>query len=993
MASKLSGWIEVAVGAALVAGTIFTGGALSPALASFLISAGSGVALSGIGSLIAGLGAVRGTGTMTRNPVKPWDVVYGRNRVPGTTVYLNEWGNNNKYLDIVAVLACHPCQDVYAVLFNGRMVQIDTTAVPSGVRASTWPAINGGTSFSPVQETQNISSIVRSNNVITVQTKNFPLLIAGEYVIISGVTTDPTMNGTWPVSQITSQIPTPSPGSLTFTYICGGSNVSIGAQGTAKSTWVDYGRHVYVETMLGNQTLGTTFVGMTIGTPNQGNTGDLQKPSTNPWSSNCSLVGRTAVFIRLNYDDNIFANGVPEISFLVHGKNDIYDPRTSTHGYTENPALIIADYMTNADYGYRCQYGTEINVNDLITDANVCDEPVALAAGGTEPRYTCNGSFHLAMLRGEILQHLLSSCGGRLTHSAGRFRCNPAAWPGIAYVLGGSGITGWTPRESAINSDGLLTFDALAPVNDSFPYSATTTWPGTCNVINWAGLLALKAATGQTPAFVQGAGNASASGSGTFHTWTISFPSNNTAGNCLVIDVAFNTGYPLAGASVTDSQGNTYKPVLGGHVPGAAAFLMAFVAPNCASGANTLTITQTGNSGFDFQGIAVAIHEYSGLSASLPSGTPPINFGYSYTDTTGVCDAVGYAAGPDANTITTSVTVRQENDLLHLMAATLSYCPGVVVTGAAMPVSPLANAGGPFRWKSKVSVHDLFNAVKGTYISPSSNWQPTDFPPYMQDTLHGYSSDANLAADNNERRYLDIQLPFTISVAMAQRLAKIELLRRRNQGTGTFQFNLYGLQMAVLDVIAMNLAYLGWTNKLLEVLAFRFTLNAKQDGDQRVIALGTEIDVQETSPATYEWNTAEELTPQGYQQGGIPNPQNIASPTSVTLLSNATTSIVGADGVARSRIQVTWSAPLDGYATEVQIQFQVVASPPGSVWTAGPTVPVSVTVAYLDSVVDGTSYYVQIRSVNTAGIASPWSQAGPVTVGGTVSQLFTVNGA
>jgi hypothetical protein len=177
-----------------------------------------------------------------------------------------------------------------------------------------------------------------------------------------------------PVAQIVSQIPSPSPGSLTFTYICGGSNVSIGAQGTVKSSWVDYGRHVYVETMLGNQTLGTTFVGMTTGTPNQGDTGDLQKPSSNPWTSNCSLVGRTAVFIRLHYDGKVFGSGVPETSFLVHGKNDIYDPRTGTHAYSENPALIIADYMTNADYGYRCQYGTEINVSDLITDANICDE-------------------------------------------------------------------------------------------------------------------------------------------------------------------------------------------------------------------------------------------------------------------------------------------------------------------------------------------------------------------------------------------------------------------------------------------------------------------------------------------------------------------------------------------------------------------------------------------------------------------------------------------
>jgi len=259
-ASKLSGWVEVAVGAALVAGTIFSGGALSPALASFLISAGSGVALSGIGTLIAGLGAVKGVHTLARNPVKSWDVVYGRARVAGTNIYTYEWGNNNKYIDIVAVLACHPCQDVYALLFNGRMVQIDTTAVPAGVPASTWPAINGGTSFTPVQETQNISAISRANNVVTVTTANFPLMMAGEYVIIAGVTTDETLNGTFPIAQILEQQSTPT-NTMIFTYICGGAAVSIGAQGTVESTWVNYGRHVYIETMMGNQTLGTTFVG------------------------------------------------------------------------------------------------------------------------------------------------------------------------------------------------------------------------------------------------------------------------------------------------------------------------------------------------------------------------------------------------------------------------------------------------------------------------------------------------------------------------------------------------------------------------------------------------------------------------------------------------------------------------------------------------------------------------------------------------------------
>ena len=525
-----------------------------------------------------------------------------------------------------------------------------------------------------------------------------------------------------------------------------------------------------------------------------------------------------------------------------------------------------------------------------------------------------------------------------------------------------------------------------------------------------------------------------------------------------MVDIAFNTAYPLSGVRVSDSNGNWYWPVFAGHAPGSADFLCCYVAAGCTAGPNTITLTQVAGQ-TDFQAVSVTIHEYSGLAPNsvgvafgvasangiaatitapapvfavwmhgctvnfdgadyqatyidpthlwlspTPPSTPaaawlitepPLNYGYSYTCLTGLCDAVTYDGGPDANVIPETIVTSEANEVLHLLAASMPNCSGVGVPGGGVPppVGVLSITAGPFRWKSKVSVHDLFNAVKGTYISPASNWQPTDFPPYMQDALHGYAGDANLAADNNERRYLDIQLPFTISGATAQPLAKIELLRRRNQGTGTFQFNLYGLQMTVLDVITMTLAFFNWTNKLLEVLAFRFTLNAKQDGDQRVIALGTEIDVQETDPSIYNWSTAEELTPQGYQQGAIPNPQNIAAPTSVALVSNGTTSIVGADGVARSRIQVNWTAPADGYATELQIQFQVVASPQSSVWTAGPTVPVSVTVAYLDSVVDGTSYYVQIRSVNAAGVASAWSQAGPVTVGGTASQLFTVNGA
>jgi len=73
----------------------------------------------------------------------------------------------------------------------------------------------------------------------------------------------------------------------------------------------------------------------------------------------------------------------------------------------------------------------------------------------------------------------------------------------------------------------------------------------------------------------------------------------------------------------------------------------------------------------------------------------------------------------------------------------------------------------------------------------TNGWQNSDFPPYAQDADHGYSGpsdfegDQHLADDGGDRRWKEIQLPFTISPFAAQRLAKIELM-----STGTWQHNI-----------------------------------------------------------------------------------------------------------------------------------------------------------------------------------------------------------
>lgn len=166
------------------------------------------------------------------------------------------------------------------------------------------------------------------------------------------------------------------------------------------------------------------------------------------WDSSCTLDGLTASYIRCDFDANVFPSQ-PGIKANIHGKNDIYDPRTGTRGWTENAALIICDVLCNSEYGLGCDYATEIDEDTLIASANLCDEQVALAAGGTESRYTINGYFDTSSTPGDIIDAMLQSCAGRLSHQGGRFKVLVGAWYGSGLEYWSADLIGpvkWTPK-------------------------------------------------------------------------------------------------------------------------------------------------------------------------------------------------------------------------------------------------------------------------------------------------------------------------------------------------------------------------------------------------------------------------------------------------------------------------------------------------------------------------------------------------------------------
>jgi predicted phage tail protein len=61
-------------------------------------------------------------------------------------------------------------------------------------------------------------------------------------------------------------------------------------------------------------------------------------------------------------------SGMPTVTALIQGRA-VYDPRTTLTAYSDNPALIVADFVTNSVYGM----GLTVDWPSVTTVANLCD--------------------------------------------------------------------------------------------------------------------------------------------------------------------------------------------------------------------------------------------------------------------------------------------------------------------------------------------------------------------------------------------------------------------------------------------------------------------------------------------------------------------------------------------------------------------------------------------------------------------------------------------
>ena len=137
------------------------------------------------------------------------------------------------------------------------------------------------------------------------------------------------------------------------------------------------------------------------------------------WTSDHKLLDTAYMVVRLTYDVDQFANGLPNISTVVRGKK-VLNPATSVTEWSQNPALCVYDYLRDTKYGLGETVGN-ILTSSITAAATVCEETVTLAAGGTQKRYQLDGVVDTAGSIKGNLDSMLGSMIGRLVFSAGKF--------------------------------------------------------------------------------------------------------------------------------------------------------------------------------------------------------------------------------------------------------------------------------------------------------------------------------------------------------------------------------------------------------------------------------------------------------------------------------------------------------------------------------------------------------------------------------------------
>lgn len=266
---------------------------------------------------------------------------------------------------------------------------------------------------------------------------------------------------------------------------------------------------------------------------------------------------------------------------------------------------------------------------------------------------------------------------------------------------------------------------------------------------------------------------------------------------------------------------------------------------------------------------------------------------------------------------------------------------------------------------------DLYNAVRGTFVSQSDGYIAVDYPP---------TSSSTYATSDGATLWTNLNLPMTRSVSTAQRLARLHLERGRRQTTAKLRCNLrQAFALQVLDRVNVTLSRFGWSSRSFMVVGWEWTAPG-------VIELTLRAD----DSAAYSWDYTLSTSFPPPVASTLPNPWLRSAVIGLTATSGALYARRRSDGVAVQGVKVSWNAqtnPLVLTGGFIEVQYKSGADTEFSAYAmqAGNS-----TSCVIEPVAVGSTYVFRARTVNQQGVLGEFAYLAH-TASGSNSVLATIN--
>lgn len=275
------------------------------------------------------------------------------------------------------------------------------------------------------------------------------------------------------------------------------------------------------------------------------------------------------------------------------------------------------------------------------------------------------------------------------------------------------------------------------------------------------------------------------------------------------------------------------------------------------------------------------------------------------------CDEnVTLDAGGTENRYTLNGVVRANQNYGDVLQQMITSCAGTLFWGGGKWKLTVGEYNAPTKTftlddlrsnislQTRVNLRDQFNKVQGVFNDAENRYIAADYTPIESATF--------LTEDDGVEQALDLDLPFTTSSATAQRLAKMTLLRGREQMVFQAEFGLNAFDVEVGEIVALTIERYTWTAKEFEVVSWRFFIGG--EGDLRVA-----LSLRETSEDAFAWDAEE--TAIIFNNSDLINPSLPSNPL-INLIkngdfsqgsSNYWTTLAGASGWDSEMVQTSGS--------------------------------------------------------------------------------------